>query len=50
MSMGDINMGTGPLLKIYNEQLAHGFWYIVAGLVGVILFLRIFRAYDNYGR
>ena len=50
MPMGNMDMGSGPLLRIYNEELAHGLWYIVAGFVVVMLFLRIFEKYEHHGR
>ncbi|KAH7327212.1 hypothetical protein BKA65DRAFT_566555 [Rhexocercosporidium sp. MPI-PUGE-AT-0058] len=46
--MGGMDMSSsGGLLRNVNEPLAHDFWFIIAGLVGAMLLLRLFERYEK---
>lgn len=49
--MGGMDMSSsGGLLRNVNEPLAHDFWFIIAGLVGAMLLLRMFEKYEIRSR
>jgi hypothetical protein len=50
MSGMDMDSASDPLFRVFNQQLASGYWYIIAGLVGFILLLRAVEYYQTWSR
>lgn len=50
MSGMDMDSSSDPLFRVFNQKLARGYWYIVAGVVGVILLLRTVEYYQTWSR
>jgi len=47
---GGMDMSSDPMFRIYNQQLAEDYWYIIAGFCGFMLFLRGGEYYQNWLR
>lgn len=39
-----------PMFRVFNQVLARGYWYIIAGVVGFILLLRVVDYYQTWSR
>lgn len=48
--MDGMDMSNGGLLRTYNEQLAHDFWFILAGFFGFMVLFRLFVLYEHRSR
>lgn len=47
---GGMDMSSSGMFRIYNQQLARDYWYIIAGLVGFIMLLRVFEYFELRSR
>jgi membrane protein required for beta-lactamase induction len=50
MSGMDMDSGSDPLFRVFNQVLARAYWYIIAGIVGFILLLRVLDYYQTWSR
>jgi hypothetical protein len=54
MSMGGMSGGmemtSDPIFRTYAQQLAEGYWYAIAGMVGFMLSIRAFEYFDLRSR
>lgn len=47
---GGMDMGSNGMFKPYNQKLALGYWYIIAGFVGAVLLCRGFEKWRDWDR
>lgn len=47
---GGMDMGSDSMFRDYNQQLARGYWYIIAGFVGAVLLCRGFERWRDWDR
>ncbi|TGO68338.1 hypothetical protein BOTNAR_0026g00250 [Botryotinia narcissicola] len=47
---GGMDMGSNKMFRPYNQKLALGYWYIIAGFVGAVLLCRGFERWRDWDR
>ncbi|KAF5877405.1 putative ferric-chelate reductase protein [Botrytis fragariae] len=47
---GGMDMGSNMMFRPYNQKLALGYWYIIAGFVGAVLLCRGFERWRDWDR
>jgi len=45
-----MDSASSPMFRPYNQRLARGYWFIIAGFVGFLLFLRAIEYYQVWAR
>jgi len=45
-----MDSASSPMFRPYNQRLARGYWYIIAGFVGFLLLLRGIEYYQVWAR
>jgi hypothetical protein len=45
-----MDSASSPMFRPYNQMLARGYWYIIAGVVGFLLLLRGIEYYEVWAR
>ena len=43
---GGMDQAPDDMFRGHNQDLARGYWYIIAGIIGFILLLRLFEYYE----
>ncbi|KAB8296106.1 hypothetical protein EYC80_008903 [Monilinia laxa] len=47
---GGMDMGSDGMFRDYNQKLARGYWYIIAGFLGAVLLCRGFERWRDWDR
>jgi hypothetical protein len=45
-----MDSASDPMFRPYNQVLARGYWYIITGVVGFLLLLRVVEYYQIWAR
>jgi hypothetical protein len=45
-----MDSASDPMFRPYNQVIARGYWYIIAGVVGFLLLLRGVEYYQTWSR
>ncbi|KAH8814862.1 hypothetical protein F5884DRAFT_153859 [Xylogone sp. PMI_703] len=48
--MGGMDMGSDNMFRNYNQELARGYWYIIAGALVLMLSIRVLKSYETVSR
>jgi hypothetical protein len=45
-----MDSASSPMFRPYNQELARGYWYIIAGVIGFLIFVRGLEYYQTWAR
>jgi hypothetical protein len=45
-----MDSASSPMFRPYNQELARGYWYIIAGVIGFLVFVRGLENYQTWTR